>query len=117
VSGDWVPAFFGALVGSTGSYGVAYVGRGTALETDLGQLALALHDRVQRKTMTAPGAVALLEAGRPRQGRWTLVRARRVNRRVDAWFDRFTEAEVKNVELQPSSEPNYPVNEDEGGAG
>lgn len=115
MTADWAPAFLGALVGSMGSYGVALVGRGTALETDANNLALALNDRVLEQAMTAGSAFGLLEASRPRTGWWTLIRARRVNRRIDAWMDQFVAADLKGAQRQRNAERDYPVDEDEGG--
>jgi hypothetical protein len=106
-------AFGGALLGSFLSYAAALLARGTALETDLRELATDLHNQVREQTVSVEGAAALLEALRPRVRWWKFGRAKRVNESVDKWLDLFDDAQLRSGLLSSDLESSYPVPEDD----
>jgi hypothetical protein len=110
-------AFGGALLGSFLSFAAALLARGTALETDLRELATELHNQVRAQTVSVEGAAALLEARRPRARWWKLGRAKRVNESLDAWLDLFDDAQLRSTALPPDVEPSYPVPDDDDAEG
>lgn len=105
----WTAAFLGSFVGSLLATITALFARGTALETDLRLMATDLYHQVGAETMTVDGAEALLEAARPRIRWWKFGRVRRINRSLDAWLDRFDEAQLLAGNLPASDEETYDV--------
>lgn len=116
MNADWWPAFVGGLLGSSVSYAVALVARGTALETDVRELAMALHERVRQGAMTVDGATALLDACRPPTRRLAARRARRVNRTLDVWPARFDEVHLLVQKPAGVDDRSYHLEQGLGGA-
>lgn len=105
----WLARFFGVVFGGLGR-------EGYALETDVRELAMELHDRVRQGAMTVAGATALLEASRPPTRCWAARRARRVNRTLDVWLARFDEVQILVRNSGGDDDRSYDLEPGTGGA-
>ncbi len=106
-------AFLGSAVGAGGAITAALLTRGSALETELRQLATHLHEQVLTGKMSYDKAAELLNAARPAIHRWPPGRGRRVRDSADAWLNLLADADILAAHLPAGAEPEYDVPTDE----